>query len=115
MKTAVKQALDETIAPMIERIGDQIKALVEGANARLAKSESKLDDIDERLKRIEQNGHPTPDPSVFERLDALEAARRRHDDAIEMIHTRLERHRRRIRWLERLAHWHGWFRPNPNP
>ena len=65
---------------------------------------------------IRQHGQDGPtDPTIFERLDALEAARRRHDDAIEMIHTRLERHRRRIRWLERLAHWHGWFRPNPNP
>ena len=77
---------------------------------------SRLGEMTQALaKAIRESGSGTPDPSVYERLDALEAARRRHDDAIEMIHTRLERHRRRIRWLERLAHWHGWFRPDPSP
>ena len=77
---------------------------------------SRLGEMTQALaKAIRESGNGVPDPSVYERLDALEAARRRHDDAIEMIHTRLERHRRRIRWLERLAHWHGWFRPDPSP
>ena len=57
-------------------------------------------------KAIREHGG-TVDPSVFERLDALE---RRMDLHAE----RLERHRLRIRWLERLIHlFHGW-RPNPN-
>lgn len=83
---------------------------------REALDKSNLGEMAQHLARaIRESGTGTPDPSVYERLDALEAARRRHDDAIEMIHTRLERHRRRIRWLERLAHWHGWFRPDPTP
>ena len=77
---------------------------------------SNLGEMTQALARaIRESGTGTPDPSVYERLDALEAARRRHDDAIDVIEVRLERHRRRIRWLERLAHWHGWFRPDPSP
>ena len=57
-------------------------------------------------KAIREHGG-TVDPSVFERLDALE--RQVGDHSI-----RLERHRLRIRWLERWAHihWPGWF-PRP--
>ena len=91
MKTAVAQGVREALDG--SRLGEMTQVLAAA---------------------IREHGSGAPDPSVYARLDALEAARRRHDDAIEMIHTRLERHRRRIRWLERLAHWHGWFRPNPN-
>ncbi len=78
MKTAIelgiKDGLDKsTLAEMVQRIVMAIR---------------------------EHDGEPT-DPSIYERVQALEE--------------RAERHRRRIRWLERLAHWHGWFRPDPNP
>lgn len=56
------------------------------------------------------------------KLDAHDTRLHNHDDAIEAQITRndqqdvrLERHRRRIRWLERLHHWAGFWRPNPAP
>lgn len=53
---------------------------------------------------------------IVARIEALEGKASLHDDAIEGIHTRLERHRVRIRFIERLIHFfHGWGANDPQP
>ena len=52
--------------------------------------------------------------ALLARVEALEAENARQQQILIDHHTRLERHRIRIRWLERWAHihWPGWF-PSP--
>ena len=50
---------------------------------------------------------------LLQRLELVEAKVINHGGTLETHETRLERHRIRIRWLERLVHlFHGW-RANP--
>jgi len=111
MKQAVKDALRETIEPMIAQIGEQIKQLVEGANARLAASEQKMAQFDQRIGALEAGGTPG---DLTQRVEDLESRAVAHEVDLQNLSRRGDRHQIRIRWIERLIHlFHGW-RPNPN-
>lgn len=90
--------------PALTRQGleDNFKAAV----TRLDLMRDTMQAYGDRLDAIEGTGidHHL---NIFERLSALEEFR-------ATAEARLERHRRRIRWLERLVFFlHGW-RDNPN-
>lgn len=89
MKTAIEQGVkggidQSTMAEMIRRVVEAIR---------------------------DQGGEPG---GLAARVEALEAQQMTIMTVLEDHHARLERHRLRIRWLERWAHihWPGWF-PRP--
>ena len=86
--------------------------------------QQRITELENRLAAIE--------PTVLQhtgKIDAHDARLGHHDAAIlandaaivsesnrnDGQDKQLERHRRRIRWLERLHHWAGFWRPNPAP
>ena len=124
---------DETMeaAAFLRECLDYIANAFKGDPPDIVDVRAKISEFENRL--IELDAQMTSMSSTIlqhtGKLDAHDTRLGQHDSAIlandaaivsesnrnDGQDKQLERHRRRIRWLERLHHWAGFWRPNPAP